>query len=102
MKHREFAGALNRCTEVLVAVEFSDHEEGVLWLPIKKSEARAIIDHAKEHGITEIHAELDPEDKCLYIEVKGEEETETDEEEDLEGEETEEEEAEEEEEEASP
>jgi hypothetical protein len=91
MKHREFAGALNRCVEVLVPVEFSDHEEGVIWLPVKKSEARAILEHAREHGIEEIHAELDKEDKCLYVEVRSETETEEAEEEEAEEEEEEEE-----------
>lgn len=76
MRVREFAGAVNRAKEVLVLVSFSEHEEGTLWLPISKSTAKEIVDHAKEHGIEEIE-NLMEDDGCLYLDVPEDSDEET-------------------------
>ena len=69
MRVREFAGSVNRAKEVLVLVQFSaEHDEGSLWLPIAKSTAKEIVDHAKEHGIEEIENVME-DDGCLYLDV---------------------------------
>jgi hypothetical protein len=69
MRVREFAGAVNRAKEVLVLVQFSaEHEEGSMWLPIAKSAAKEIVDHAKEHGIEEVENVME-DDGCLYLDV---------------------------------
>jgi ABC-type proline/glycine betaine transport system substrate-binding protein len=74
MRLREFSGSINRCDEVLVPVFFHTSQVEALWIPVKKAEAREIIEKAKELGLEEVHAELDEEDNCLYIIEPGSEE----------------------------
>lgn len=79
MRLREFAGAINRCHEVLVAVHYGPGEEDFLWLPIAKTYAREITDKAREANLEEIDAVLDGDD--LYIDAGDEEGAEEEEEE---------------------
>ncbi len=72
MRLREFAGAINRCHEVLVAVHFGPGEDDFLWVPISKTSAREITDKAREAGLEEVDAAM--EDGDLLLDVGEEEE----------------------------
>ena len=78
---REFAGLVNRASEIVVPVSFSSHtdaageEDGVAWLPIQKNVAKQLIDEAKEIGVEEIEGVFyNEEEGCLYIEGPGDDE----------------------------
>jgi len=75
MTLREFAGAVNRCTQVLVPVVFADHDDAIVYLAVPKNEAKDVIcKEAKKLGLETVFAELDEEDNCLYVDFPDDEE----------------------------
>jgi len=75
MTLREFAGAVNRCTQVLVPVVFADHDDAIVYLAVPKNEAKDVIcKEAKKLGLETVFAELDEEDNCLYVDFPDEDE----------------------------
>lgn len=104
MKLRDFAGCVNRCNEVLIPVYFADDPpnrpdglegddecEAFIWAPVQKAKIKELVlSRAKELGIDEVDAVLDPEDNNLYLDGGGEDGEEEDLEEENEVEEEEE------------
>lgn len=89
MRLHAFNGAVNRAHEVLILVDFAEsHEEGVMYVPIKKSVAKEITDRARELELEEIDAW--EEDGNLYIGKQDEDEASPSDDDDASGEEEEE------------
>jgi hypothetical protein len=52
------AGAINAAAQSFVYVRYGDDPEAGFYLPITRVQAKAIVAHAREHGVEEIDLDV--------------------------------------------